>query len=201
MRDTRRTRLLAGVLLIVAVTLISVDYRDGSSWPLPGLRHFSGAVFGGAERAGSAITGPVTRLFGRSRSAAGSGQLAALQRQVTRLRAELSIQQLSRADYRQLQQLLQLSGQGGYRVVAASVIAVGQGYQQSVTLDAGSRDGVKPRETVLDGRGLVGEVTAVSAQTCTVLLASDATSVVGVRLAPSGQIGRASCRERVSYHV
>src|SRR6266702_7254400 len=36
---------------------------------------------------------------------------------------------------------------------------------------------------------LVGEVTAVSGQTCTVLLATDARSVVGVRLAPSGQIG------------
>jgi rod shape-determining protein MreC len=73
--------------------------------------------------------------------------------------------------------------------VAARVIAIGQGYAQTVTLDAGSRDGVQPEETVLDGQGLVGTVTQVNAQTCTVLLATDATSVVGVTLASSGQIG------------
>jgi rod shape-determining protein MreC len=189
-RDTRRTRLILGVLLAAALILISVDYRDGSSWPLRGLRQISGAVFGGAERAGSDIAGPVTRLFGgRSQPGADGSQLAALQGQVLRLRAQLSREQLSKSDYHQLRQLLQLSGRGGYRIVAAAVIAVGQGYQQTVTLDAGSRDGVRPAETVLDGLGLVGEVTAVSAQSCTVLLASDATSVVGVRLAPSGQIG------------
>jgi rod shape-determining protein MreC len=73
--------------------------------------------------------------------------------------------------------------------VAATVIAVGQGYGQTVTLDAGSRDGVRPQETVLDGHGLVGTVTAVNARTCTVLLATDATAVVGVTLASSGKIG------------
>ena len=69
------------------------------------------------------------------------------------------------------------------------MIAIGQGYAQTVTLDAGSLDGVQPEETVLDGQGLVGTVTSVNAQTCTVLLATDATSVVGVTLAGSGQIG------------
>jgi len=189
-RDTRRTRLTLGVLLIAALVLITADYRDGSSSPVRGLRQISGAVFGGAERAASAVAGPVARFFGGSSQPGGTGrQLAALQSQVARLRAELSQERLSSADYRQLRQLLQLSGAGGYRVVAATVIAVGQGYQQTVTLDAGSSDGVQPRETVLNGNGLVGEVTAVSAQTCTVLLASDASSVVGVQLAPSGQIG------------
>jgi rod shape-determining protein MreC len=190
-RDTRRTRLVLGLLLVAAIALISLDYASGSSWPpLRGLRQITGTVFGGAERAGSALARPMIRFFGGgSPSGADGGQLAALQRQVVRLRAELSRERLSKAEDRQLRQLLQLSGQGGYRIVAATVIAMGQGYQQTVTLDAGSRDGVQPRQTVLDGHGLVGEVTAVSAQTCTVLLATDATSVVGVRLAPSGQIG------------
>lgn len=190
MHDTRRTRWVLGVLLVAALVLITVDYRDGSAAPLRGLRGFGGSVFGGAERAVSDVTGPVAGLW---RSATGSGrtsaQVAALQSQVIRLRAELSQEQLSKADYQQLTQLLQLSGRGGYRIVVASVIAIGQGYGQTVTLDAGSRDGVRPQETVLDGAGLVGTVTAVNPQTCTVLLATDATSVVGVRLAGSGQIG------------
>jgi rod shape-determining protein MreC len=187
-RDTRRTRLLLSVLLIAALVLITLDYRDGSASPLRGLRDFGGSVFGGAERGVSAVTQPVTGLFGGSAGSSGS-QVATLQTQATRLRAELSREQLSRAQYAQLGRLLQVAGRGGYRIVAADVIAVSQGYAESVTLDAGSDDGVRPQETVLNGAGLVGTVTAVSARTATVLLASDTTSVVGVQLAGGGQIG------------
>jgi rod shape-determining protein MreC len=188
--DTRRTRLALSILLIAALVLITLDYRDASAAPLRGLREFGGSVFGGAERGVAAVTQPVVGFFGDSAAGGGSSpQVAALETQVTRLRAELSSEQLSRAQYAQLRRLLQVAGQGGYRIVAADVIAVSQGYAESVTLDAGSQDGIKPQETVLDGAGLVGTVTAVSAQTCTVLLASDTTSVVGVQLAGSGQIG------------
>jgi rod shape-determining protein MreC len=115
--------------------------------------------------------------------------VASLQRQVIQLRAELSQEQLSKAEYRQLSSTLQLAGRGGYRIIAATVIAMGQGYSQTVTLDAGTADGIKTGDTVLNGQGLIGTVTAVNAQTCSVLLATDATSVVGVTLATSGQIG------------
>jgi rod shape-determining protein MreC len=188
--DTRRTRVVLAVLLLTALALITFDYRDGSSGPLRGLRQAGGSLFGGVERAVSVATGPVVGFFSRGTGVGGaSPQVAALQRQVLQLRGELSKAQLSRAEYRQLSRLLALSGRGGYRIVAATVIAIGQGYSQTVTLDAGSQDGVKPDETVIDGLGLVGTVTEVSAQTCTVLLATDATSVVGVTLAGSGQIG------------
>lgn len=179
--------MVLGVLLILALVLITFDYRDGSSGPMRGLRGAGGSVFGTVERVVSAATGPLTGVFG-SHSGSNS-QVTALQQQVIRLRQQLSQEQLSRAQYGQLTQLLQLSGRGQYRIVAATVIAIGQGYAQTVTLDAGSGDGVKAGDTVLDGQGLVGTVTAVNAQTCAVLLATDATSVVGVTLAGNGQIG------------
>ena len=69
------------------------------------------------------------------------------------------------------------------------MIATGQGFGQTVTLDVGSSDGVRAQETVLNGQGLVGEVTSVTPDTCTVLLATDSSSVVGIRLAPDGQLG------------
>ena len=53
----------------------------------------------------------------------------------------------------------------------------------------GSRDGVHAQETVLNGDGLVGTVTQVSKDTSTVLLATDASSVAGARMAGSNQIG------------
>jgi len=190
MRDTRRTRLLLSVAIAAALALIAVDYQDKSSSMITTARNVAGSVFGSAERAVAVLTRPAGRFFGAGVAReGGAGHAAAMARQLIRMRAELSAATLGRAEYRQLGRLLQVSGRGGYRVLAASVIAFGQGYQQTVTLDAGSADGVRPQQTVLDGFGLVGKVVSASARTCTVLLASDPSSVVGVRLAPGGQIG------------
>jgi rod shape-determining protein MreC len=185
-RDTRRTRLVLGVLLAAALVLITVDYRDGSKSPLNGLNTFGGSVFGSAEGAVSFLTAPIKRLANGPGSQA---QIASLQRQLTQLRAELSQQRLDRAQAAELDQLLQLAGRGGYRIVAANVIAAGPAYADTVTIDVGRQDGVKPNETVLNGQGLVGTITAVSAGTSTVLLTTDASATVGVRLAGTGLIG------------
>ena len=189
MHDTRRTRVVLAVLLVAALALITLDYRDGSSGPVRDLRQAGGAVFGTAESVASAVTGPFVDFFNHSSGSSSSSQVASLRRQVIQLRSELSQEQLSKAEYRQLSSMLQLAGRGGYRIVAATVVAMGQGYSQTVTLDAGTGDGIKTGDTVLNGQGLIGTVTAVNAQTCSVLLATDATSVVGVTLATSGQIG------------
>jgi rod shape-determining protein MreC len=183
--DTRRTRLVLGVLIVAALALIAASYSGSGSPVISGVRKVGSSAFGGVEHFVSGATG----LFHGPGSGASPSQVQALRKEVVQLRAQLSDAQLSRADYRQLQQLLALAGKGGYRVKAATVIATGQGYQQTVTLNAGSRDGVQPRETVLNGQGLVGEVVSVTPGTCTVLLATDSSSTVGVQLAPSGQIG------------
>ena len=186
MHDNRRTRLVLGVLLIIAITLITLDFRDGGASPVRG---WGAAVFGPIERVTHDVTDPVARVFD-SMTGGPSAQdtIADLQRQNAELRSELSAAQLSKTARKQLTQLLQLDA-GAYRIVAASVIAAGGGFSDTVTLDAGSKDGIKPDETVLNGSGFVGTVTQVSADTSTVLLASDATSVVGVELAGGGQIG------------
>jgi rod shape-determining protein MreC len=108
---------------------------------------------------------------------------------VVQLRGALDQARLSQADEAQLQGLLQLAGRGRYRIVAASVIAAGPAYENTVTIDAGSADGIKPDETVLNGAGLVGTVTSVSGHTATVLLDTDAAATVGVRIAGTGEIG------------
>lgn len=190
MRDNRRTRLLLAIALAIALVLIAVDYQDRSSSVIAAARNAAGSVFGTAERTVAAITRPVGRFFGAGiAGSGGAARQAVLQRELTRMRAELSASRLSQTQYGQLRRLLQISGRGGYRVLAASVIAFGQGYQQTVTIDAGRTSGIRPQESVIDGDGLVGQVVSVSARTSTVLLASDASSVVGVRLAPGDQIG------------
>jgi rod shape-determining protein MreC len=190
MHDTRRVRLVLGVLLIAAVALITVDFRDGGTSPVRGA---GAGFFGPVERVTSDVTNPISSVFDWvTGGPSADGKIAALQAANARLRAELSSAQLSEADEAQLSSLLRLAGRGGYRIVAASVIAAGEDYANSVTLDVGSRDGVHAQETVLNGDGLVGTVTQVSSDTSTVLLATDASSVVGARMAGSNQIGAVS---------
>jgi rod shape-determining protein MreC len=189
-RDTRRSRLALAIALAVALVLIAVSYQNKSSSLISSARSVAGSVFGGAERAVAAVTRPVGRFFGAGVAGTGSSaQTAAMRRQLITMRTELSAARLSKTEYRQLGRLLQISGRGGYRVIAASAIAFGQGFQQTITLDAGRADGIRPQQTVLDGDGLVGQVLSVSASTCTVMLATDPSSVVGVRVAPGGQVG------------
>jgi rod shape-determining protein MreC len=186
--DSRRTRVVFGALLVAALALITLDARGASP-----ARGAGASVFGSAENMTNAVTAPLSRLLhGVTSGSADQNRITQLQRQVVRLQAELSQARLAKADEAQLQQLLQLAGRGGYRVVAATVIASGPAYEDTVTIDAGSADGIKPNETVLNGAGLVGTVTAVSSHTATVLLDTDAGATVGVRLAGTGQIGAAT---------
>jgi rod shape-determining protein MreC len=183
--DNRRTRLVLGVLLIAAIILITLDFRDGGASPV---RNVGADIFGPVERVTHDVTDPVASLFDSiTGGPSAQNTIATLQQQNAELRTELSAAQLNKAAKQQLAQLLQLDA-GGYRIVPASVIAAGGEFSDTVTLDAGSKDGIKPNETVLNGSGFVGTVTQVSADTSTVLLANDASSVVGVQMA-GGEIG------------
>jgi rod shape-determining protein MreC len=185
-RNSRRTRLVLGVLLIAAIALITMDFRDGGTSPV---RNVGADIFGPIERVTHDVTDPVASLFDSvTGGPSAQNTIANLQSENAELRAELSEAQVSKAAKQQLAQLLQLDA-GGYQIVAANVIAAGGDYSDMVTLDVGRSDGIKLDETVLNGSGFVGLVTQVSADTSTVLLASDASSVIGVQMAGSGEIG------------
>jgi rod shape-determining protein MreC len=184
--DSRRTRLVLGVLLIIAIALITLDFRDGGASPA---RNVGADIFGPIERVTHDVTNPVASLFDSiTGGPSAQSTIANLQQENAELRAELSSAQLSKTARQQLAKLLQLDA-GAYRIMAASVIAAGGDYSNTVTLDVGRSDGIKPDETVLNGSGFVGTVTQVSEDTSTVLLADDASSLIGVQMEGSGQIG------------
>ena len=186
MHDSRRSRLVLGVLLIIAIALITLDFRDGGASPA---RNVGADIFGPIERVTHDLTDPVASLFDSvTGGPSAQNTIASLQRENAELRAQLSSAQLSRTAQQQLAQLLQFDA-SGYRIMAANVIAAGGGYSDTVTLDVGRNDGIKPDETVLNGSGFVGTVTQVSEDTSTVLLANDASSVIGVQMQGSGEIG------------
>jgi rod shape-determining protein MreC len=188
MRDTRRTRTILGILLLTSLTLVVLSLRGGAD----GARDGAGGFFGPVENAAAAVVRPV-RDFVSSISSLGSKdqQIADLQKENDELKAQADKEQYTRNRAQELDDLLKLSGAGQYTVVPAQVIAIGpaQGFAWTVTLDAGSRDGVKVDQNVVTGRGLVGRVVSVTSSTATVVLLVDATSTVGARVESSMEVG------------
>jgi rod shape-determining protein MreC len=90
--------------------------------------------------------------------------------------------------------LLKTAGAGQYTIKAAQIIAIGaaQGFSWTITIDAGSDDGIARDMTVINGDGLVGRVTTVGHTTATVLLASDPDFTVGTRMEGNDEIGFAT---------
>jgi len=191
-RDTRRTRVLLALLLITSIALITIDYRGGDSSPLDGVRSAAAAVFGPVERVAAAIASPVSDAVDSVGSLGdGRDEAARLKRQNQELKRRLRTGALDRHRAQELDDLLHLAGAGRYKIVPARVIAIGtaQTFSWTVTLDAGSRDGLRPDMTVLNGDGLVGRVKTVGPSTATVLLAVDPESSVGVRLESTMEVG------------
>lgn len=193
MSRRRRTRLLLTLLLLVSFTLITLDYRAGAGSPFDSLRSAASAVFGPLERAASAIARPVGDAIssvghlGRDKK-----KIDQLEQDNADLRERLRLDQLTDGRAMELQKLYDLTQRGRYTTVAARVIAVGAGlnFEWTATIDAGSRDGIEPDMTVLNGDGLVGRVQRVGPTTSTVLLIIDPKATVGVRMAGSFDIGR-----------
>jgi rod shape-determining protein MreC len=183
---------LLALLLVTSISLITLDYRGGDRSPLNGLRSLAAAVFGPVEQVAAAIAAPVSDAV-ESVSSLGDGrdEVRQLRRENQELLRRLRTSGLDRNRVAELDRLLGLAGAGRYRVVPARVIAIGpaQTFSWTVTLDAGSRDGIRPDMTVLNGDGLVGRVKTVGPSTATVLLAADPESSVGVRLEGSMEVG------------
>ncbi|MGA1596131.1 MAG: rod shape-determining protein MreC [Candidatus Nanopelagicales bacterium] len=189
MRDTRRSRIVLAILVLMSITLIVFDLRGGLTQPL---RSVGETVLGSAERAMAGVVVPVRNLVD-SLGDLGSAdeRIAALEQENAQLRAELDTVANDRARIEDLNALLGLVSTNDYTTVPAQVIAVGpaQGFAWTVTIDAGSREGVERDMSVISGAGLVGRTIDVGPTTSTVLLIVDATSSVGGRLSGTSQIG------------
>jgi rod shape-determining protein MreC len=75
--------------------------------------------------------------------------------------------------------------------VSAKVISQGSStsFTNTITIDAGSKSGIRPNMTVISGFGLVGLVKVVYSNSALIELASDPSFKVGARIAGSQQIG------------
>ncbi|MET9772106.1 rod shape-determining protein MreC [Streptomyces sp. NPDC006415] len=195
MRDTRESRLLLVLLIAIAFALITVDIRGGEESPVDGARQAAATVFGPIENGVSAAVDPVGNAIGAVRDSGNRhDRISTLEKENAALKAKLRSDDRINSRVRQLDAMLKNAGAGQYGIKGAEVIAIGaaQGFSWTVTIDAGSNDGIRRDMTVLNGEGLVGRVTTVGPGTATVLLANDPDFTVGTRMEKTDELGFAT---------
>jgi rod shape-determining protein MreC len=192
MTPTRGQRRAVILLLLLSVVLITLDHRGEA---FRGIRSAAHSVVDPAQDGVTTLVAPVGRFFGGLGDLGHSGQrIDALQKENAELRRQLRESELSTTRSDELQKLKLLSGQGGFTVLPAVVTGLGPsiGFEWTVTVDAGRRDGVQPDQTVIDSDGLVGRVKEVGESSAVVVLAVDPGSAVGVRVAGGNALGVAA---------
>ncbi len=191
--DSGRSRAVIGLLVLACVTILTLDARhQATASPVDPLRSFVGAVLGPVEDGVASAMRPVTGIPDHFRSVSGlRDDNAALQAANQRLRTQLRAQRANETRNTEVHTIAKFADRTGYRVVQAQVVAIGpaQAFSRTVTIDAGTDDGVVPDLTVVNADGLVGRVIAASASTATVLLVIDRDSTVGGRLGTSMELG------------
>jgi len=116
---------------------------------------------------------------------------ARLKKEVVALRAGAAGAQATQAENDQLRDLIGMRQQvssiypKGLRFVTARVIARSTtAWYSTVTVDAGSAQGVKEYDAVVSGQGLVGRVTSVTTDEAEVTLITDQSSYVNAMVLP-----------------
>jgi rod shape-determining protein MreC len=185
-----RSRLLLVTLIVTSLFLITLDLRGVSL--VTGLRHGTQSVLGPFQRAASSAFSPIGSFFseiahiGRTRA-----EIKSLESQNSQLRSTLIDRKKIESQIKQLKSVLNLAGTGGYKIVSAKVISQGTStsFSQSITIDIGANAHLTRDMTVLCGDGLVGVVKEVYPSTALVMLETDPSFRVGVRIAGSQEIG------------
>jgi rod shape-determining protein MreC len=194
-RDTRESRLLLLLLVAIAFALITVDIRGGQDSPLDSAREAAASVFGPVENGVASAVNPIGNAIGAVRdSGERQDRIRRLERENAALKAKLGSDVRTRSRVAEFDKMLKTAGRGQYGIKGAQVIAIGaaQGFSWTITIDAGSDDGITRDMTVLNGDGLVGRITTVGRSTATVLLANDPDFTVGTRMEKTGELGFAT---------
>lgn len=189
-RGNSRSRLLLVILLVTALFLITLDLRGVSL--LTSTRTATQTIFSPIQGFTSRLFSPIGNFFSDVSHLGRSGnEIETLKRENQRLNEKLVLQKDLKGKLMQLNSILKLAGEAQYKIVTAQVIARGNAtsFSQTITIDAGSSSGITRDMTVMSGAGLVGAVKSVTSNSAVVLLMSDPSFRIGVRVAGSQVMG------------
>ena len=189
-RGSNRTRLLWVSLLVTSLFLITLDLRGVSL--ISSLRSGTQSFLAPIQKVGSSIFSPLSNLFeditnlGRTQS-----KIDDLKEENEKLKSQLILNENIVGELEQLKGVLDLAGVARFKVVSARVLTKGGTgtFGETIVIDAGSKAGIRRDMTVIASAGLVGVVKSTTSNSSVVLLMSDPSFRIGVRVAGTQDMG------------
>lgn len=184
-RRSRRTLTTLLVLVLISITVISLDESGRTHGLTSGIKSVATDVFSPLRSGVDGILRPVGDFF------AGAVHYGSTQQENQKLQDEIGALRLHAAEtshekeqLEQLDKLLQshhLTSVTTLKMVTAQTIAKGPSdFTVTITIDKGRSQGVAVTDPVVGGGGLVGKVVQASHDTATVRLVTAGQSQVGV---------------------
>jgi rod shape-determining protein MreC len=183
-RRSSRTRYLLAVLVLAALTIVTIDARSSGSGVTTQIRSRFHDAFSPLQQATHSLLRPVGDFF------TGALDYGSLRRENQRLREQVaglqtqSIQaQAEQSAAQQLFGLQKLPFVGSIPTVSVAVIDNGSSnFENTLTVDKGTTSGLAVGQPVVASGGLVGSVEQVSSHSATIVQLTDPTFAAGVRL-------------------
>lgn len=189
-RGANRSRLLLITLLVTSLLLITLDLRGVNV--VSSLRGGAQTILTPFQKLGTSLLSPVGDFFHNiSNFATTSKRITELENENEKLKSQLILNEDLQGELDQLKGVLDLAGEARYKTVSARVISKGGSglINQSIVIDQGSLAGIRPNMTVIAAEGLVGVVRSTTSNTSVILLMSDPSFRIGVRVAGSQYMG------------
>jgi rod shape-determining protein MreC len=191
-RGRSRPSYILAVLVLAAVTLVTLDVRGNGSSTLRHVRDRAGSALSSVQGAIHDGLRPIGNFL------TGAANYGSLRAENTFLRQEVAAaratEEKAAYDQQQADQVLQSSAipfVDQYRTVVAGVTnQSSSNFDEAITIAKGSSSGVVVGQPVVTASGLAGQVAAVTAGSATVTLLSNPQLIVGVGL-PGGNVGSA----------
>jgi rod shape-determining protein MreC len=184
-----------GSLVLLSLVLITLSFRQEDDGPIASARSAAARVVQPFQVAADRVAEPFRDAHAWFDGVLGArSEAERLQRENDELRQQLARNDVAAAENESLRSLLEYRDgprfPDDFEGVAAQVVSRTSGaFAQAVVIAAGTKDGVRVDDPVVDGRGLVGTVTRVSSRTARVTLLTDeqsAVSAVDVRSQAAG---------------
>jgi rod shape-determining protein MreC len=191
----RRRRAVLAVFVGLSLILLTAYFGEPGGGVLHGIQRGAQAVLSPIEHGVSTVAKPFRDLFNFVGDAFDAkGENKKLKKQLAQARVQLAAAQTALRDNEQLRAMTKLPSRPGYpqgtNPVTARVIARSPtDWYSTVQIDKGRNDGIRPKQPVITGDGLVGKVESATSGTATVTLITDGSSAVSAQVMPIGSNG------------
>jgi rod shape-determining protein MreC len=194
-KTVRRRRAVLAVLVALSIALLTASFGESASGGLRSVQRGFMEAMAPLQEGASRVLKPARDFGGWVGDVIDAkSENKHLRRQVEQLRSQLAASETAQRDASQLRALVGFNRSSsypqGYTRVAAHVIGRSPTvWYSTVTIDKGSGAGLRIDQPVVTGDGLIGRVSAVSADAAKVTLITDHTSGVSAQVVPDGASG------------